>query len=243
MIDPATVGNPHIRAHASEGKLFRSVLESALKAHGISCEVIVDKHLAVKAAAGLKRGDADIRGVVAGFGKALGGPWRADEKAAAAAAWLASLRPLCNRRDLPPAQRRFGVGFQRRPLFHQIVEALVGARADFLVGLRDLAADVRQLIDEHLVFVRAALGDEALHRLCSFAWSPRLIRSPGRRAATAAAPRRARISSRRHGRPAGNSRFPAGKRRTSRRNWGSPRPPCTSPSLAFSAGCGRNWKG
>ena len=27
--------------------------------------------------------------VVSGFGKALGGPWRADEKAASAAAWLA----------------------------------------------------------------------------------------------------------------------------------------------------------
>jgi len=89
VIDPATVGNPHIRAHASEGKLFRSVLESALQAHGISCDVIVDKHLAVKAAAGLKRGDEEIRSVVSGFGKALGGPWRADEKAASAAAWLA----------------------------------------------------------------------------------------------------------------------------------------------------------
>ena len=89
VIDPATVGNPHIRAHASEGKLFRSVLESALQAHGISCDVIVDKHLAVKAAAGLKRGDEEIRSVVSGFGKALGGSWRAEEKAASTAAWLA----------------------------------------------------------------------------------------------------------------------------------------------------------
>lgn len=89
VIDPATVGNPHIRAHASEGKLFRSVLESALQVHGVTCEVIVDKQLAAKASTGLKRGDAEIRSVVAGFGKALGGPWRADEKAASAAAWLA----------------------------------------------------------------------------------------------------------------------------------------------------------
>ena len=89
VIDPATVGNPHIRAHASEGKLFRSVLESALQAQGISCDVIVEKQLTEKAAAGLKRTDADIRGVVAGFGKALGGSWRAEEKAASTAAWLA----------------------------------------------------------------------------------------------------------------------------------------------------------
>jgi len=89
VIDPATVGNPHIRAHASEGRLFRSVLESTLRAHGIDCDVIVEKQLAAKAAAGLKRADAEIRSVVAGFGKSLGGPWRADEKAASAAAWLA----------------------------------------------------------------------------------------------------------------------------------------------------------
>ena len=89
VIDPATVGNPHIRAHASEGRLFRSVLESTLRAHGIDCDVIVEKQLAAKAAASLKRADAEIRSVVAGFGKSLGGPWRADEKAASAAAWLA----------------------------------------------------------------------------------------------------------------------------------------------------------
>jgi hypothetical protein len=89
VIDPATVGNPHIRAHASEGKLFRSVLESALQSHGITCDVIVEKQLATATATRLRRGDAEIRSVVAGFGKALGGPWRADEKAASAAAWLA----------------------------------------------------------------------------------------------------------------------------------------------------------
>jgi len=89
VIDPAKVGNPHIRAHASEGRLFRTVLESALRSHGIGCEVIVEKQLAAKAAAGLERRDSEIKKVLAGFGKTLGGPWRADEKAAAAAAWLA----------------------------------------------------------------------------------------------------------------------------------------------------------
>jgi hypothetical protein len=91
LIDPAKVGNPHIRAHASEGRLFRTVLESALRSHGIACEVIVEKQLAAKAAAGLARRDAEIRKVLAGFGKSLGAPWRADEKAASIAAWLALL--------------------------------------------------------------------------------------------------------------------------------------------------------
>ena len=89
VIDPAKVGNPHIRAHASEGRLFRTVLESALRSHGIACEVIVEKQLAAKAAAALARRDAEIRRVLAGFGKSLGAPWRADEKAASIAAWLA----------------------------------------------------------------------------------------------------------------------------------------------------------
>ncbi len=89
VIDPATVGNPHIRAHASEGKLFRTVLQSALQAHGIPCDVIVEKQLGARAAAGLRRRGADITRTVARFGRAIGGPWRADEKAASLAAWLA----------------------------------------------------------------------------------------------------------------------------------------------------------
>ncbi len=89
VIDPKTVGNPHIRAHASEGQLFRTVLQSALQSHGIVCRVIVEKQLAATAAAGLKRRDAEITRVIAGLGKDVGGPWRADEKAASTAAWLA----------------------------------------------------------------------------------------------------------------------------------------------------------
>jgi hypothetical protein len=89
VLDPSQVHNPHIRAHASEGRLFRTVLESALRSHGIACEVIVERQLAAKAAAALERGDAEIKKVLAGFGKALGGPWRADDKHAATAAWLA----------------------------------------------------------------------------------------------------------------------------------------------------------
>src|SRR5205807_1738863 len=65
VIDPKTVGNPHIRAHASEGQLFRTVLQSALQSHGIRCRVIVEKQLAATAAAGLKRRDAEIKRVIA----------------------------------------------------------------------------------------------------------------------------------------------------------------------------------
>jgi len=89
VIDPQQVGNPHIRAHANEGKLFRTVVEDALKSHRIACDVIVEKQLAAKATAGLGRSDGEIKQMLAAFGKTIGGPWRAEEKAAATAAWLA----------------------------------------------------------------------------------------------------------------------------------------------------------
>ena len=89
LIDPEKVGNPHIRAHASEGRLFRTVLEDALTALGVRCEVIVEKQLPARSAAGLRRPPREIARTLNGFGKALGSPWRADEKAAATAAWLA----------------------------------------------------------------------------------------------------------------------------------------------------------
>jgi hypothetical protein len=89
VIDPRQVGNPHIRAHANEGRLFRTVVEEALTSHGIACDVIVEKQLSAKASAGLGRSDGDIRKALATFGKTIGSPWRAEEKAAATAAWLA----------------------------------------------------------------------------------------------------------------------------------------------------------
>jgi hypothetical protein len=88
LIDPATVGNPHIRAHAFEGQLFRTVLEAALRARGLACEVVVDKHLPARAKSDLGAA-AVVARAMSDFGETLGRPWRADEKAAATAAWLA----------------------------------------------------------------------------------------------------------------------------------------------------------
>ena len=89
VIDPAKVGNLHIRAHASEGQLFRTVLAEALSARKIRCDVTVEKTLAVTAAKRLKRSNAEITRTVAALGKTLGGTWRAEEKAACTAAWMA----------------------------------------------------------------------------------------------------------------------------------------------------------
>jgi hypothetical protein len=89
VIDPASVPNPHIRAHANEGRLFRTVLEAALAAHGVASAVVVEKQVAETARERLERSAADIKRTIDAFGKVLGSPWRSDEKAAATAAWMA----------------------------------------------------------------------------------------------------------------------------------------------------------
>src|ERR1044071_8806583 len=37
VIDPDSLGNPHVRVHALEGKLFREVVAAALAERGIDC--------------------------------------------------------------------------------------------------------------------------------------------------------------------------------------------------------------
>jgi hypothetical protein len=88
QIDPASIANPHIRAHALEGRLFRSVLEDALGAHGLSCRVFLEREIYSKAAALLARPEQDLKRAVTNLGRSLRGPWRAEEKLAALAAWM-----------------------------------------------------------------------------------------------------------------------------------------------------------
>ena len=71
------IGNPHIRAHAAEGALFRRVLEVAAARHGLACDRFTEEEVRAR------RFDGPLQAIGAQAGK----PWRADEKAAAAAAF------------------------------------------------------------------------------------------------------------------------------------------------------------
>jgi hypothetical protein len=64
------------------------VLADALRTYEIECEVVVEKALPERAVKELRRTQAEIARVVAALGKTVGGPWRAEEKAASVAAWL-----------------------------------------------------------------------------------------------------------------------------------------------------------
>ncbi len=85
----SSIGNPHIRAHAAEGVLFRRVLESGAAAAGLSSTLAAEKDLLARAAALLDLTSAGFGKQLAELGQVLGRPWRTDEKLAATAAWLA----------------------------------------------------------------------------------------------------------------------------------------------------------
>jgi hypothetical protein len=72
------IGNPHIRAHAAEGILFRRVLESAAAAHRIPCRTFSEEMMKKRVLPELDD-----------LGAQAGPPWRGDHKSAATAAWLA----------------------------------------------------------------------------------------------------------------------------------------------------------
>ena len=89
LIDPATIKNDHIRAHALEGQLFRVAVQEALLSNALTSVAIPERDVYSRAAAALARSGDDLKRVVSELGRAVGGPWRADEKTATLAAWMA----------------------------------------------------------------------------------------------------------------------------------------------------------
>jgi hypothetical protein len=88
VIDPDTIKNSHIRAHALEGKLFRNALEEALKSNGISTTTVVEKNCYTSAAKTLKRSESELKRIVTELKTSTAPQWRSNEKAACLAAWL-----------------------------------------------------------------------------------------------------------------------------------------------------------
>jgi hypothetical protein len=89
QIDPAGIANPHIRAHALEGRLFRSLVEQALQDHEIPSDVLLERNAYASVAARLKQSSDDVKRAIQDLGRsapAKDGPWRAEQKLAALAA-------------------------------------------------------------------------------------------------------------------------------------------------------------
>jgi hypothetical protein len=87
--DPESIRNPHMRAHAREGQLFPHALAMAAKAMRIPSLTMAESDVFTIAAKRLGKTPASVKAAVTELGQAVGKPWSAEEKAAAAAAWIA----------------------------------------------------------------------------------------------------------------------------------------------------------
>ena len=88
LVDPATIGNDHIRIHALEGQLFRTVVIDAAEQCGLSTAICRERDLYANAAKALRKSDAAIRAQLTEIGRGIDGGWRAEQKCAALAAWM-----------------------------------------------------------------------------------------------------------------------------------------------------------
>ena len=88
LIDPRSVANAHIRAHALEGQLFRSVLQESLHKHRILSDVLIERDAYARAAVQLKQSNENVRRMIQNFGRDAKASWRAEQKLAALAAWV-----------------------------------------------------------------------------------------------------------------------------------------------------------
>ncbi len=86
--DLARIGNNHIRAHAAEGVLFRSVLEFASDKNGLIRRTFSDRDFTAITKAELGKKHPSVTRKIDDLRRSVSPPWRADEKQAALAAWL-----------------------------------------------------------------------------------------------------------------------------------------------------------
>lgn len=87
-IDPARIANPHVRAHAREGRLFRDALERALAGLRIATAVFLERDLLARGAADLGLAETGLKRQLTELGRSVSGGWRRDDKLAALAGWL-----------------------------------------------------------------------------------------------------------------------------------------------------------
>ena len=87
LTDPASIANQHMRAHASEGQLFRAVLVDGLERSGLKVRVVLEREVYELLGKKLRASPAVAKRKVAALGETLN-RWRAEQKVAAAGAWL-----------------------------------------------------------------------------------------------------------------------------------------------------------
>lgn len=79
----------HPLLHAAEGELFRNAIMTACKNCGLSVIDVREKEILTRSSSETELSEPAIEQHLARMGKAVGSPWRQDEKLATRVAWLA----------------------------------------------------------------------------------------------------------------------------------------------------------
>src|SRR2546430_7001568 len=87
LVDPSTIHSPHIRAHAMEGRLFRTVVDNAVQAHGLSSIVLGEKTAFGAGARQINLDKRNLRRTLGRLGRHGDGLGRAGGKSARIPAW------------------------------------------------------------------------------------------------------------------------------------------------------------
>jgi len=87
--NPASIRQPHVRAHALEGRLYREAVEGALSQCGLASRVLVEREVLGNPEEAVGKSRTQLKAAFTTFAKEAGRPWRSQEKAAALAAWVA----------------------------------------------------------------------------------------------------------------------------------------------------------
>jgi len=88
LTDPATIASPHMRAHANEGRLFRTVVLDGVRRCRLPARFELERDVLERLGRALRRPPAAVKALVTALGDDVEGRWRAEQKTATAAAWL-----------------------------------------------------------------------------------------------------------------------------------------------------------
>jgi hypothetical protein len=87
--DLADILASHALIHTAEGQMFRDILAEAGRHHGLPVVEVRERELMARCTADLGLSADELTRRLTEMGRALGPPWRQDEKLATLAAWLA----------------------------------------------------------------------------------------------------------------------------------------------------------
>ncbi|MGH7672033.1 MAG: hypothetical protein ACREMC_03975 [Gemmatimonadales bacterium] len=88
LTDPATIASPHMRAHANEGRLFRTVVMDGVRRRRLPARFELERDVFERLGRALRRPPSAVKALVTALGDDVEGRWRAEQKTATAAAWL-----------------------------------------------------------------------------------------------------------------------------------------------------------